>query len=280
MNFDPVDIKVLKGLSGCKLTLVEDVKGKYTVVKYSSSEAYNPRLRIQCFKQRSFKKHNNINAPEIYDQGQFNGLEYFRMEFIKGQTLADLVKNVDIDQVTPILQDILGMLCASITKHPNAESRSIFQKKIDSLKRQCQGMPYFNQVFAKLERFDWMNIPNTYCHGDLTAENIIISGKNIYLIDFLDSFYDTWLIDVAKLLQDFELGWSFRASEVLSVDLDLKLRYCSKFIRDFICNHESAKRYLDVIYAILLLNICRIYPYAKDEVTFQWIDDKIKYLLD
>lgn len=272
-----LEVKNLKGLSGCKLSLVKDEEGNYSVIKFSRSKEYNERLQKQCLKQKNFKKFKHISSPNIFDSGEFNGLAYFRMEFIKGQTLADMLINSDMQQVQPILDEILTMLCES--KHETeGMSESIFKKKIDSLKKSCSDIPWYSRVFECLDNFDWSNIPKTSCHGDLTAENIIVSGKNIYLIDFLDSFYDTWLIDVAKLLQDFELGWSFRYKKI-SVELELKMNYCSEYIRNFILSNSNSCRYLNTINTILLLNVCRIFPYAKDDVTLEWIENNIESIL-
>ena len=279
MNNNGFEIKSLKGLSGCRLSLIKDNCGSYSVVKFSSSPDYNQRLRAQYLKQKRFKKFNNINAPQVFDYGELNGLEYFRMEFVKGQTLADLLRNSDIDQVLLILNDILCMLCNAKVKKNGDRSVIVFRQKINDLKVKCSGLPCFDKVFSLLDQYDWSNIPNTDCHGDLTTENIIISGKEIYLIDFLDSFYDSWLIDIAKLLQDFELGWSFRGCK-LPVELELKLCYCSSYIRDFVEQHVEVGRCLNAIDAILLLNVCRIFPYAKDDITHSWIENKIRYLLD
>lgn len=280
MSINGLEIKSLKGLSGCRLSLLKDDCGSYSVVKFSNSINYNQRLCAQYLKQIGFKKFNNINAPKVFDYGELNGLAYFRMEFIKGQTLADLLRYADIDQVLPILNDILCMLCKSKNKKNfMGDSLAAFRQKINSLRTSCKGLPYFSEVFSRLDRYDWSDIPNTDCHGDLTTENIIISGKEIYLIDFLDSFYDTWFIDIAKLLQDFELGWSFRGCK-LSVELELKLSYCSNYIRDFVKQQVEFGARLSAIDAILLLNVCRIFPYAKDDITYNWIENKIRYLLD
>ena len=272
-----LEIKKLKGLSGCTLHLLEDEKSNYSVLKISSSESYNERLLKQCSKQENFKKFKHIVSPHIFDRGISDGLAYFRMEFIKGQTLADFLKQSDISSVLPILDELLFMLCKSKVT-ANIPSAPVFEKKINSLKQNCSGMPYFSRAFEQLEKFDWTGIPNTSCHGDLTAENIIISGNQIYLIDFLDSFYNTWLIDVAKLLQDFELGWSFRNTG-LSIETELKMKYCANHIRNFIQDNVETKQYLCIIDKILLLNVCRIFPYAQDSVTVRWLRDKIEYLL-
>jgi len=53
-------------------------------------------------------------------------------------------------------------------------------------------------------------------------ENVLITpDKNIYLIDFLDSFFDSRMIDAAKILQDLETLRSYRHQKI---DTTLSLR--------------------------------------------------------
>ena len=46
-------------------------------------------------------------------------------------------------------------------------------------------------------------------HGDLSLENILIDGK--YKINFIDmnkNFVDSYLLDISKLIFDFNCDWS------------------------------------------------------------------------
>ena len=114
---------------------------------------------------------------------------------------------------------------------------------------------------------------------NLTLENIIITyNKQIYLIDFLDSFYNSWMLDIAKLLQDLELKWSFRNIE-LSVNQALRIEIAKEALIEEILKLRDGKNKLFTIYHLLLLNILRIYPYTKDEKTFDFLDNAIKELI-
>jgi aminoglycoside/choline kinase family phosphotransferase len=58
-----------------------------------------------------------------------------------------------------------------------------------------------------------MRIPIGLCHGDLTLSNILVQehqGDRIVLIDFLDSFIESPLADLAKLRQDLVHGWTLQ----------------------------------------------------------------------
>ena len=55
-----------------------------------------------------------------------------------------------------------------------------------------------------------ISIPIGFCHGDLTFSNIMfaLDDNQVGLIDFLDSFIETPLIDLVKLRQDTHFHWT------------------------------------------------------------------------
>ena len=116
------------------------------------------------------------------------------------------------------------------------------------------------------------------CHGDMTLENMIIQDGEIYLIDFLDSFYNSWLIDVAKILQDADVLWSYRTYEKLNANLKIKLIILKQLIIEQLLTFRDGKYLVGEVYHILLLNLMRIIPYTKDEETKNYIDNKIAYI--
>ena len=96
-------------------------------------------------------------------------------------------------------------------------------------------------------------------------ENIIISPKKgIYLFDFLDSFIDSWLIDVAKLLQDLEVGWSYRRVEECR-NAKLKRKILVEQVDDWLIKFDPSKNTIRNVYKLLLLNLLRIFPYETNE---------------
>ena len=68
----------------------------------------------------------------------------------------------------------------------------------------------FKNICMKLDKVE-INIKGK-CHGDLTLSNIIINNnlKKIILIDFLETFNESPLQDICKLIQDLRLYWSSR----------------------------------------------------------------------
>ena len=132
------------------------------------------------------------------------------------------LSNIKIKEIN----SLIGLLFKSLPVKNSKilpDTDIVFKKKISQIEeklRPCDREAI--EAVQMLKKFDFSNVPLSYCCGDLTLENIMLDdNKQIYLIDFLDSFYDSWMIDVAKLLQDLELHWSYRNQEI---DFNLAMR--------------------------------------------------------
>lgn len=270
-------IKTLSGHSGCNLNLYKD-SDKIFLRKDAGKPDYNRRLKKQFIKQKLFKL-AEVKTPVIYDYGlDKNGVFYFDMEFINGITLAESMKSIKIKEIV----DLIGLLFRSLPISDgviNTKSQEIFQNKISALSRTCDiANSNVAEALAMLRDFDFSGVPQSACCGDLTLENILLGSTDIYIIDLLDSFYNSWMIDVAKLLQDLELGWSYRNQQT-DFNLNLRLATAKQALFDNLLAINGGKQYLFVIYHILLLNVLRIYPYTKDEKTMNFLDSAVQKVI-
>ncbi len=268
----------LGGHSGCKIMLYETSDNKRFVRKISSSVSYNKRLEIQAEKQKNFKN-EYIKVPDIFDKGYTKeGLFYFDMEFIQGVTLSKYIESVEISKIKELVKKIINY----IKNEKGADSEThdiIFKKKIESLNKKLKNKSFvINEALKILDKHSWKNFQKSFCHGDLTLENIIIKNDQLYLIDFLDSFYDCWILDISTLLQDVELLWSYRYEEKININTILRLLVFKDILIDEI---KDTNKFLNLeVYYGLLLKIIRIFPYAKDNLTFCFLENKTKYVID
>lgn len=277
-NNDIYFIKYLSGYSGCTIILYR-THDSFFVRKISKDINYNTRLQKQCFKQAHFQG-KDINVPEIFSYGiQDDGLFYFDMEFIRGMTVAEYIKHINIKK----LQNFIDRLFSVIVQTPTCSTTSaqaIFTEKIRSLERTLPSSSLLAGALQKVNSFDFSRVPPSPCCGDLTLENIMISASGeLYLIDFLDSFYESWMIDIAKLLQDLELGWSYRHSRVKDYSLTLRLHLAKEALLKNIASLPNGEASLKTIYYLLLLNTLRIYPYAKTKQDIVLLDSSLEKLL-
>ncbi|MBR6010699.1 MAG: hypothetical protein IKP35_04790 [Alphaproteobacteria bacterium] len=270
-------IKDLSGHSGCVLGLYKENDNIF-LRKSSGDKDYNKRLKSQCLKQCRFRL-DKIKTPEVYRYGiGDDGLFYFDMEFVNGVTCAQHMNYIKIKDIVNLI-DLLFEVLPVDNSYPCDIADQIFKNKIKSLHDKWYNYnSCVKSAFDKLENFDFKDIPLSTCCGDLTLENIILSSSGIYVIDLLDSFYNSWMIDVAKLLQDIDLGWSYRHQK-RDFNLNLRLATAKQAIFDKILALPDGKKILTKIYHILLLNVLRIYPYAKDEETFKFLDNATEQVI-
>lgn len=263
----------LGGHSGCKILLCETEDNDIFVRKISSGLDYNKRLQEQARKQLEFHS-DVIKVPDIYRQGTGNdGLFYFDMEYIQGITLAEYMNTIEIGKVRGMVETIVKNIISSKTESADVDE-SIFLDKIESLKDKLMDKHnnVVNEALDVLDTHSWKRFLKTQCHGDLTLENIIIKDNQLYLIDFLDSFYDCWIMDISTLMQDVQALWSYRYQNKININTIIRLIVFRDILMDTV-KKLSYDNYLEVYYA-LLLKLIRIYPYAQDEETYKFLDKK------
>ncbi|HHC6804339.1 phosphotransferase [Vibrio parahaemolyticus] len=115
-------------------------------------------------------------------------------------------------------------------------------------------------------------MPMGECHGDLTLSNLKVTEENeLVLFDFLTCEINSPLQDAAKLIQDFEYGWSFR-KEKTSVRIKGEI-FCEHAMPSFLKTLNRLFYYEMRI--IETLTILRIAPYIQeqDNVTIDWFNN-------
>ncbi|NJN76485.1 MAG: phosphotransferase [Synechococcaceae cyanobacterium RL_1_2] len=165
---------------------------------------------------------------------------------------------------------------------------TIIKNKLIALRSQLINNHKFNhQLINQVLLFLEENIPpfplvSHCCHGDLTFSNMIFTrtGK-IYLIDFLDSFIESPLVDLVKLRQDTRFYWS------LTIDTQLESHKVCKVKQVLTYMEQRFKAYLDRQPAHLqrwydyleIFNLVRIMPYVKQEQEIQFLTLHLQELL-
>lgn len=273
-------VRNLGGHSGCKILLCETSDSNVFVRKISSDKKYNVRLKKQVEKQADFKG-KTIRTPQIIQMGSTaDGLFFFDMEYIRGITLAQYMNTIQIGSIRTLVEDIIGEIMDMPTESKNtAENREVFRRKIASLKSQLRNecLASVHEALYILERHDWSLFTKSFCHGDLTLENIIVKDGQLYFIDFLDSFFDCWLLDVATLMQDVQVMWSYRFQNEIDINTEIRLMLFRDILIDDV--KQKSEKYVREIYYALLLKLIRIFPYTKDDITRRFLDDKTKLVI-
>lgn len=271
-------IKNLSWHSWCEITLYKD-NDRFFVRKTAGKESYNDRLKIQFEKQWNFKS-KYFFAPEIYWKWYIWDILYYDMQYLNCQTMANTIKTITVKEAIKLVDLAIETLDIKWENYLD-NSNEIFQNKIKSLRNSFVNITNTeDNALKKLENFNFSVIPHSQCHWDLTLENILITqDKKIYLIDFLDSFFDSRMIDVAKLLQDLEIWRSYRYEQMTST-LNLRLSIGKQALIEAILELPDWKNKVRYIYYILLLNILRIVPYTKDDITKNFLQVSLNHVMD
>ncbi len=263
----------LKGYSGCRLEIIDNDGNKY-VRKKSSGFDYNQRLIEQKRKQSEIQI-GSLHNCQVFGDGYIDGLYYFDMEYINGITLADYMESIELSDIERLVKKLTGHY--GLYTDQDEGAGEVFHNKVISTKQLVFDNPVVEkdnsillEAIRELEEYPWNCIVSSPCHGDMTLENILTNKEGDYLIDFLDSFYDTWLIDAAKLLQDAEYYWSYR-SKPMTANLKVRLLVFRDLCIEHIIKMKNGRALLDSVYHILLLNILRIFPYTKNTGDYMFL---------
>tara|TARA_R110000765_G_scaffold24535_2_gene61337 strand:- start:3173 stop:3901 length:729 start_codon:yes stop_codon:yes gene_type:complete len=219
-----------RGHSGCSLELI----GKDIVRKTSHSFTYNSRLFAQVQKQKSFC-HTVIQTPSIINTGVRDGLFFCDMEYIRGVSFQDYCSAKSYSDIKELFSKLIVR---------STETKDF----TEDIYKKCLSLENFPMNL--LSKVSW-NLPVGSCHGDLTFENILIKEKEIYVIDFLDSFIDSPAMDHSKLMQDTFCAWSFEGKN------------STPWHHLYLLNNiiQSKRNYI-----LLLIHLYRILPYGDKKI--------------
>ncbi len=251
------------GLSGCTFSFSK----KGNIIKCSPSEIYNSRLYSQSEKQNKFYnqfQNDLIATPKIFSSGlNTENLFFFEMEYINEKDFQNfLILSSPSD---------LSFFCNSVSGYFLSLPRSEFYSPEDlknSIKNKILDLKKYGFELEFLDFLDKRSddiktsIPKGFCHGDLTMANILLGKSKIYFLDFLDSFIESWIIDLIKIKQDFFYFWFLKKDgEKLSLrEIQSSIFIWDSISKDFLSEIETLE------FKILeSLNFLRIYPYTKTE---------------
>lgn len=283
-----LDLK-MEGRSGCEL-VIEYQNSHAIIRKYSSSVKYNHRLIKQAEKQRNFYFSNQTQAfftPEVLEiNNELNDISWFTMNYVFAEKYSDYLEQISVKQLKKLIQTFIQYLDQSFTNAEKVQVKEvIFLNKFSEIRtniiqNQLPEADYFLQVIHQLEN----NIPNTSlpigtCHGDFTFSNILFDDHEMFLLDFLDSFIESPMIDLVKLRQDTCYKWSIMLEKQMPQYKVNKLTqvfdYFDKELEAYCTNLKLQDWYV----FLQAVNLLRIVPYLKIQTEILFIKNALKQLL-
>ncbi len=249
------DVDFSDGLSGCRVRLSNGV-----VIK-SCDKPYETRLSSQCKKQESFRNYNfkNIEIPAVLgkDIGSFSMVYAQGMNF---SSFLEKANKVDLDFVVETLSAYFDFF-ESRSRPSDEIVRTKLVNKLNSMKTLGLSVVQLEKLLDIQTHLDIRHLPKSMCHGDLTFSNIIFTKNKLWFIDMLDTFIDSYLLDLAKLKQDLFYMWSSK----LRGKKSLRVCQAKRYIWERLCDKKSHLIENEWFDFLDTLNILRIEPYIKDE---------------
>ncbi len=270
----------IAGHSGCKIELRSE-GNKSILRKYSSGVNYNKRLESQKNKQANFNtlfKAANFSAPGVLSDGIKDDLYYFEMPFLPSKSFVahfEQSGQLGVKNFIATIKDYFDLVIEKSNLEEIALSE--YLDKYQQVKRTCSQNYFMREntmeLFYHTDRImdhlkntmDHFLIPTGFCHGDLTLSNILFdtNSNRIDLIDFLDSFIESPLLDMVKFRQDTEYFWSFM---LYHKQFDrTKIKIILSYIDSNIDKHFRKYEFYNSYYQIFqLMNFLRILQYVNN----------------
>lgn len=281
----------IAGHSGCLIEIANERDGLF-IIKSTNDPAYAERLKKQAMKQEAFDppEKSNIKSPRILEVCSDDTFCRIRMEYVYSLHSIAFIENSGLEQIDHFLENIIDFVKTEISQSElraiddqvlankyNEVKENILTNKFLGEDRIIQSwFPLLDDIFSARLSF---RIPVGRCHGDLTFSNILFSRNSFYLIDFLDSFIETPLLDIVKLRQDTAFNWSglMYTGTYDRTRHEIVLKFMDRKVEDFFSRYTW---YRDAYGIFQLLNFLRILQYAHEPSVIEYLKMTITSLLE
>ncbi|GAM87620.1 hypothetical protein ANO11243_056470 [Dothideomycetidae sp. 11243] len=232
---------------------------------------------------RNSRNLSNVSTPEIYGLRQDNHSIVVDMEYIPFQDVKHIMLTQDKATNEWLVETAVSIVDYELSKCTPQRLSSVlstFTSKANSIKsalgQKVGGLVSFTEMDTAVAQIDkvmgyfsqrgHLSIPMGPCHGDLTFQNMLVdfTARELCVFDFLDSFVETPLQDIAKLLQDCRHLWFLTQ---VSVTLKERARVVTMLdsFHDKIMNAYYDYEIWEVLPLFEFFCLARILPYMTTE---------------
>lgn len=287
-----MELKV-KGHSGCVIDIVNE-GNNLRIHKWSKDPKYLARLAKQAEKQQEAYKdeYQHIRIPQIFNVERDDEHVLINMEYVYSRNFIEFFESAGFEQIDYFIKALILFLekelkaspvqsvptSVTLDKYYDVESKVNANPLLASDQEVQRLMALSRKQFEEFAKQPTVDLPMGICHGDLTFSNILFNGNNYYLIDFLDSFIESPLLDIVKIRQDSAHLWSQLMYTNPYDKLRLKI-VCEKIDKEIDAYGEHYKWYKDYYTIYQLLNLLRILQYAKEEKVISYLKCEINNVL-
>ena len=279
----------VKGHSGCHVDVVRE-DGKLLVYKSTYDKGYIDRLYLQGKKQKEAAKIGlqHIRVPQVYEINRDDTSVLIKMEYVYSKSFVGYFEYAGFEQISYFIKALCLFIDYEVANSTmQVVSSDILKEKFADVKKKTvsnvalkddeEVLDILERSSAYFENAQDMILPIGKCHGDLTFSNILFNGNNYYLIDFLDSFVESPLLDIVKIRQDSSYLWSqlMYSGECDSIRLKIVADKIDREIVRFASKYEWFSHYK----LFQLMNFLRILQYAKEPRVINYLKNVLNQLL-
>ena len=282
----------IQGHSGCEIVIVHEDNDLF-IHKSTHDSGYVPRLVNQANKQIAASKieYQNIRVPKVFEVEQNETSATIKMEYIYSRNYVEHFEQAGFEQIKYLIGaikyfidlEINNSRMETVPSHILTDKMADVARKVEKnvhLKDDAEAQELVRKSSIVMDKVGNMVLPVGMCHGDLTFSNILFNGNNYYLIDFLDSFIESHLLDIVKIRQDTSYLWS---TLMYNKPFDkVRLSIISEKIDVAIDEYFSGRYqwYRDYYMPLQLMNFLRILQYGHDDKVILYLKKVISSQLD
>lgn len=273
----------IQGHSGCDIVIVHEDNDLF-ILKSTHDANYVPRLVNQANKQIAAHKieYQNIRVPKIFEVCQTANDATIKMEYIYSRNFIEHFEQAGFEQIKYLIGAIKYFIDLEINNSTlQTVPSNVLTDKMADVARKVEKNEHIKDdsevqelVRCSVEVMNGvgdMVMPVGMCHGDLTFSNILFNGNNYYLIDFLDSFIESPLLDIVKIRQDTAYLWStlMYNKPFDKVRLSIISERIDKAIDEYFT--EKYQWYREYYMPLQLMNFLRILQYGHDDKVITYL---------
>ena len=232
----------------------------------------------------------HIRVPEIYSIEKTENYVAIHMEYVYSKNYISYFEDSGMNDIKNFISAMKSFVDVEISNSPvQTVPTSRIINKLDDVIDKCrsneklkgdtaiQDILYKSKMAFQCLSED-IELPIGRCHGDLTFSNILFTGHDYYLIDFLDSFIESPLLDLVKIRQDSKYGWSrlMYSGQTDNVRLSIISNKIDEEINSYYSDYTWYAKYYDLFQ---LMNFLRILQYAKEEKVIDYLKKVISSML-
>lgn len=279
----------VKGHSGCQIDVIREGNELF-VYKSTHDLNYLNRLQFQAKKQQEAEnlELQHIRIPKVFEVYRDSYSVTIKMEYVYSKNFIGYFEYAGFEQISYFIKALCLFLNYEIKNSPILTvNGDLVKRKFDDVYKKTIGNPalkndeeiinLLNQSAVIFSNVHNMQLPIGKCHGDLTFSNILFNGNNYYLIDFLDSFIESPLLDIVKIRQDSAYLWSKLMFEG-NYD-EIRLKIVANKIDKEIVHFASQYEWYSYYSLFQLMNFLRVLQYAKEEKVIHYLKHIINKLL-